>query len=362
MALANMRQQGMRHLTAPASARDMITRHGGGNLMQVGRTNRRAFIAGLGGAAAWPVVTGAQQLPEKIRHLGVLQPGAPPSPLVEAMRGRLRELGYTEGRDIVLDYKWAEGKLDRLPQLATELASLKPDVIAAFSTPAAIAAQRATTTIPIVFSGVGDPLGTGLVSSLAHPGGNVTGLSLLATELAGKRLEILQEIVPHMSPVAMFWNDTNPGMVLRAHEAEDAAAKLGLAIRSVGVHDLISFDAAFAAVVNGRTAALLTLIDPFTREHRQQIVDFAARRHLPAIYEAREFVDAGGLISYGPSLLRMQLRVADYVDKIFRGAKPGDIPVEQPTKFELVINLKTAKALDLTIPPDVLASADEVIE
>ena len=160
----------------------------------------------------------------------------------------------------------------------------------------------------------------------------------------------------------MFWNDTNPGMVLRAHESEDAAAKLGVAIRSVGVHDPISFDAAFAAVENGRAVALLTLIDPFTREHRQQIVDFAAQRHLPAIYEAREFVDSGGLISYGPSLSASQQRVAEYVDKIFNGARAGDLPVEQPTKFELVINLKTAKALGLTIPPDVLARADEVIE
>ena len=200
---------------------------------------RRAFIGGLGSAAAWPMVARGQQRPAKIiRHLGVLQPGAPPSPLVEAMRGRLRELGYTEERDLVLDYRWAEGKLERLPQLAVELASSKPDVITAFSTPAAIAAQRATTTVPVVFSGVGDPLGTRVVSSLAHPGGNVTGFSILATELAGKRLEILREIVPDMSPVAMFWNDTNPGMVLRAHESQDAAAKLGVEIRSIGVHDL----------------------------------------------------------------------------------------------------------------------------
>jgi ABC-type uncharacterized transport system substrate-binding protein len=330
--------------------------------MSIHRSTRRTFITALGSVAAWPLVAQAQQPPAKIRHLGVLQPGAPPSPLVEAMRGRLRELGYTEGRDLILDYRWAEGKLERLTQLAVELASLKPDVIAAFSTPAAIAAQRATTTIPVVFSGVGDPLGTGVVSSLAHPGGNVTGLSIMATELAGKRLEILREIVPDMSPVAMFWNDTNPGMVLRAHESQDAAAKLGVEIRSIGVHDLTSFGSGFAAVENDRAVALLTLIDPFTREHRQQIVDFAAQQHLPAIYEAREFADVGGLISYGPSLLAMQRRVADYVDKIFKGAKPGDIPVEQPTKFELVINLKTAKALGLTIPPDVLASADEVIE
>jgi putative ABC transport system substrate-binding protein len=278
------------------------------------------------------------------------------------MQGRLRELGYQQGRDVALEFRWAEGKLERLTQLATELAGLKVDVITAFSTPAAIAAQKATTTIPIIFSAVGDPIGTGLVSSLAHPGGNVTGLSLLATELAPKRLEILEEIAPNMSPLAMFWNDTNPSMVLSARQSQDAATKLGVKLKSIGVHDLVGFDSAFDAVESGRVAALLTLIDPFTREHRQRIVDFAAQRHLPAIYDAREFVESGGLISYGPSLKAMQQRVAEYVDKIFKGAKPSDLPVEQPTTFELVINLKTAKALGLTIPPDVLARADEVIE
>jgi putative tryptophan/tyrosine transport system substrate-binding protein len=323
---------------------------------------RRTFIAALGGAAAWPVVAGAQQSPGKIRRLGVLMPGAPPDPLVEAMQGRLRELGYLEGRDISFEFRWAEGKLGRLTQLASELTGLKVDLIVAFSTPASIAAQKATTTIPIVFSAVGDPVGTGVVSNLARPGGNVTGFSMLATELAAKRLEILEEIVPNLSPLAMFWNDTNPSMVLSASQSQNAAAKLGVAIQSIGVHDLIGFESAFATVESGRVVGLLTLIDPFTREHRQRIVDFAAQRHLPAIYDAREFVDAGGLISYGPSLLATQLRVTEYVDKIFKGAKPGDLPVEQPTKFELVINLKTAKALGLTVPPTLLARADEVIE
>jgi len=241
---------------------------------------RREFIAGVGGAAAWSLAARAQQPPRKMRRMGLLQPGAPPDPLVEAMQGRLRELGYSEGRDIAFEFRWAEGKFERLTQLATELADLKVDVITAFSTPAAIAAQKATTTIPIVFSAVGDPVGTGLVSNLARPGGNVTGLSVLATELAAKRLEILEEIVPHASPLGMFWNDTNPSMVLSAHQSQDAAAKLGLTIQSIGVHDLISFDSAFAVVESGRVAALLTLIDPFTREYRQRIVDFAAQQHL----------------------------------------------------------------------------------
>jgi putative tryptophan/tyrosine transport system substrate-binding protein len=323
---------------------------------------RREFIAGVVGAAAWSLAARAQQPPGKMRRLGVLQPGAPPDPLVEAMQGRLRELGYSEGRDVAFEFRWAEGKLERLTQLATELADLKVDVITAFSTPAAIAAQKATTTIPIVFSAVGDPVGTGLVSNLARPGGNVTGLSALATELAAKRLEILEEIAPHVSPLGMFWNDTNPSMVLSAHQSQDAAGKLGLTIQSIGVHDLIGFDSAFALVESDRVAALLTLIDPFTREYRQRIVDFAAQRHIPAIYDAREFVQSGGLISYGPSLLAMQQRVAEYVDKIFKGAKPGDLPVEQPTKFELVINLKAAKALGLTVPQSLLVAADEVIE
>ena len=187
--------------------------------------------------------------------------------------------------------------------------------------------------------------------NLSHPGGNVTGISILESELSGKRLELLKEIVPNAAPVAMFWNDTNPGMVLRAREAKNAADTLGRNRESIGVHDLISFDAAFAKINGSQFNALLTLVDPFTREHRQRIVDFAAQRRIAAIYEAREFVDAGGLVSYGPSLPALQRRSADYVHMIFKGSKPGEIPVEQPTKFELVINLKTARALGLTIPP-----------
>jgi putative ABC transport system substrate-binding protein len=239
---------------------------------------------------------------------------------------------------------------------------LKVDVITTMSTPAALAARNATATIPIVFTAVGDPVGAGVVPSLARPGGNATGISLLATELSAKRLEILREIAPATSRVAMLWNDTNPGMVLRAHEAQDAATRLGVAVQSVGVHDLISFDAAFAAIESDRADALLTLVDPFTREHRKRIVDYAAQRRLPAIYEAREFVDSGGLASYGPSLVAIQRRAAEYVDKIFRGTKPSDIPVEQPTKFDLVVNLKTARALGIEVPPTLIARADEVIE
>jgi putative tryptophan/tyrosine transport system substrate-binding protein len=196
----------------------------------------------------------------------------------------------------------------------------------------------------------------------ASPGrANATGVSLLATELTGKRLELLREIVPGVSRVAMLWNDTNPGMVLRAQETRDAAPRLGVIVQSVGVHDLIDFETAFVGIESWQADALLTLVDPFTREHRKRIVDFAAQHRLPAIYEAREFVEAGGLVSYGPSLLATQRRAAEYIDKIF-SAKPADLPVEQPAKFELLIDLKAAKALNLTIPPSVILRADEVIE
>ena len=324
---------------------------------------RREFIATLSGAAAaWPLAARAQQPIGKIRHLGVLLPGLPESPIGKATRDRLRELGYTERRDIVFETRWAEGKLERLTELAAELAGLKLDAIITFSTPAAIAARKATTTIPIIFVFVGDPVGAGVVPSLARPGGNATGISLLATELAAKRLEILLEIAPNTSRVAMLWNDTNTGMVLRAREAQDASAKLGVTIQSIGVHDLIDFDPAFATIESGRVDAMLTLVDPFTSQHRKRIVDFAAQRHVPAIYEAREFVAAGGLVSYGPSLVASQRRAAEYVDKIFKGAKPADLPVEQPVKFELLINVKTAKELNLTIPPSIMLRADELIE
>jgi ABC-type uncharacterized transport system substrate-binding protein len=324
---------------------------------------RREFVTLIGGAAVvWPLAARAQQPIRKIRRLGLLQPGLPESSFGKAMRDRLRALGYLEGRDIILETRWAEGKAERLTELAVELASLKLDAIIAFTTPAAIAAREATTTIPVVFLYVGDPVGTGVVPSLARPGGNVTGISLLATELSSKRLEILLEIAPNTSRVAMLWNDSNPGMVLRARESQNVAPKLGVTIQSVGVHDLVNFDSAFSSIENGRIDALLTLVDPFTSQHRNRIVEFAAQRRLPAIYEAREFVESGGLISYGPNPVAIEQRAAEYVDKIFKGSKAADLPVEQPTKFELIINLKTAKALGLDVPATVLARADEVIE
>jgi putative tryptophan/tyrosine transport system substrate-binding protein len=233
---------------------------------------RREFVTLIGGAAVvWPLAARAQQPIRKIRRLGLLQPGLPESSFGKAMRDRLRALGYLEGRDIILETRWAEGKAERLTELAVELASLKLDAIIAFTTPAAIAAREATTTIPVVFLYVGDPVGTGVVPSLARPGGNVTGISLLATELSSKRLEILLEIAPNTSRVAMLWNDSNPGMVLRARESQNVAPKLGVTIQSVGVHDLVNFDSAFSSIENGRIDALLTLVDPFTSQHRNRL-------------------------------------------------------------------------------------------
>jgi ABC-type uncharacterized transport system substrate-binding protein len=324
---------------------------------------RRDFVTLVGGAAAaWPVVAAAQQPVKKMRSLGLLLPGLPEASMGKVTRDRLRELGYTEGRDIVLEARWADGKMERLDELAVELARLHLDAIIAYTTPGAIAARKATTTIPIVFLFVGDPVGTGVVPSLAHPAGNATGISLLATELSGKRLEILLELAPKTSRVAMLWNDANTGMVLRSREAMDAAAKLRVAIKSVGVHDLISFDSAFTMIESEPIDALLTLVDPFTNQHRKRIVDFAAQRRLPAIYETGEFVESGGLISYGPNLPIIEQRAAEYVDKILKGTKPADLPVEQPSKFEMLINMKTATALSLSIPQSIMLRADRLVE
>jgi putative ABC transport system substrate-binding protein len=323
---------------------------------------RRTLIKLLSGAAlAWPLAARAEQS-SKAWKIGVIEPGEAPDPYLDAFRDELHRLGYVEGNGIELEVRWAGGSNDRLADLATELVSRKVDAIKTLSTPAALAALRATSTIPVVFTAVGDPVGAGVVPSLARPGGNLTGISLLATELSTKRLEILREIVPDLSPLAMIWNDTNPGMVLRAKQTEQAAATLGIKSRSYGVHDLITLEPAFNAIASGRMAGVVTLIDPFTSQHRKRIVEFVAERHLPAIYESRVFVDAGGLISYGPDQTAIERRAAVLLDKILHGTKPADIPVEQPTKFELVINLKTAKTLGLPIPLSLLARADEVIE
>jgi putative ABC transport system substrate-binding protein len=281
--------------------------------------------------------------------------------LIEAFRQGLRDLGYVEGRNIVVEYRYADGKYERLPALAAELVRLKVDVIVSHGTNAPLAAKKATSAIPIVMTSAGDPVGSGLVSSLARPGGNVTGLSLMIPELGGKRLQLLKEILPGLSRVAVLWNAANPYASLVVREMEATATTLGVQLQSLVVRGPDDFEGALAAATTGRAGALTAVEDPLTITKRRQIVDFAAKRRLPAIYGVKEFVDAGGLMSYGANFADLWRRSATYVDKILKGAKPADLPVQQPTKFEFVINLKTAKALGLTIPPSVLLRADEVI-
>jgi putative tryptophan/tyrosine transport system substrate-binding protein len=273
----------------------------------------------------------------------------------------LHELGYVQGRNLTLEIRYAEGRTERFPALAAELVNLKVDVLVAASTPAALAAKQATSTIPIVMLAVGEPLQVKLVDSLAHPGGNVTGLSLVAPELAAKRLDLLKQALPKLSRVTVLWNSANLGMKSRFEETQAGAQSLGVALQSVTVQSPDDFEPLFAAMTRDRPESLLVLADTVTVANRQRTVDFAARNRVPAIYEARMFVDTGGLMSYGVDFSDHYRRAAIYVDKILKGAKPADLPVEQPTKFELVINMKTAKALGLTIPQSLLLRADEVI-
>jgi len=275
----------------------------------------------------------------------------------------LRDLGYVEGRNILIEYRWANGQFDRLPALATELVRARVNVIVAANTPAALAARNATSTIPIILVTSGDPVGSGLVASLARPGGNVTGLSLMPTlAISGKQLELLKEAFPTITHVAVLANPANPPTAGLLTEIERAALSLGLRLRIVQVRDSKEFGDAFATIKNERVPALLVIADPLVAENRDGIVAFAAANRLPAIYPYRLFVDAGGLMSYGADLSDLHRRAAIYVDRILKGAKPAELPIEQPTKFELVVNLKTAKALGLTIPPSLLRRADHVIQ
>jgi putative ABC transport system substrate-binding protein len=308
-----------------------------------------------------PQVTEAQQ-PRHVPRIGFLSPGTATSSPTEAFRQGLRELGYVDGQNFTVEYRWADGDAARLPTLAEELVRLRVDVLVTSSTPAILAAKRATSTIPIVFAASSDPVGTGLVANLAHPGANVTGLSLVTPELSGKRLQLLRETLPQLARVALLWDAGNVGMADRVKETEAAARQLGVTLHVEGVQDLAGLERAFATLAQARPDAFLTTVEPFTVRHRQRIVDFAAQSRLPAMYEERGFVDAGGLMAYGPSLAANYRRAAAYVDKILKGARPADLPVEQPTKYELVLNLNTAKALGLTIPQSILIRADEVIK
>jgi putative ABC transport system substrate-binding protein len=324
-----------------------------------------AVVLGLSLFVA-PLAAEAQQA-GKVARVGLLALNLAAAPhLPEAFRQGLRDLGYVEGRNVVIEYRDAEGKAERLPALAAELVALKVDVILAAGTPQALAAQHATKTIPIVFaSGASDPVTSGLVTSLARPGGNVTGLTGLGPELVGKVLELLTQAVPGVSRVAALWQ---PGTLGERTEkdmlkgAEDTGRALGVRLQFVEARGPDDFDRAFSDMTRARAGALAVLGSAMFFNERRRLVDLAAKHRLPAVYTVKEYVDAGGLMAYGPNLADLFRRAATYVDKILKGAKPADLPVEQPTKFELVINLKTAKALGLTIPQTLLLRADRVIE
>jgi putative ABC transport system substrate-binding protein len=321
---------------------------------------RREFIALLGGAAAARPIAARAQQAGKLYKIGFFSAGEPIPHLRAAFVDALRTLGWTEGKNIIYEYRYGENRLDRLSELAAELVHLNVDVIVTAGTLAPLAAKRATGTIPIVMTSAGDPLGSGLVASLARPGGNVTGLSLMAPDLGGKRLELLKEILPALSRVAVLWNAANPYSALVFKETGQAAQALKIQVHSLEVRNPSDLDGTLEAAT--RTSALIAVEDPLTVNNRQRIAEFAAKNQLPTIYGLREFVEVGGLIAYGTHIADLLRRSAGYVDKIFKGAKPADLPVQQPTKFELIINLKTARALGLEIPPTVLARADEVIE
>jgi putative ABC transport system substrate-binding protein len=326
---------------------------------------RREFIALVGGAIWCPTGVRAQQQTGKVPRVGYLRLTSPadrPHQL-DAFRQRLRELGWVEGQNIVIDYRFAEGRLDRLSDFAAELVRLKVDVIVSLGTQGVTAAKNATETIPIVMIAVRDPIGTGLIASLARPGGNVTGVSGYAgLESVAKQLELLKEMVPKASSVAILSNPTNAYHQLAIKEVNVAAQALGVQLQLLEARDASDFDGAFAAMAKERVGALLVLSDVIFNSHGTRLADLAASRRLPTANAVRESVEAGGLMSYGPSFLDSYRRSAAYVDKILKGTKPADLPVEQPTKFELVINLQTAKRLGLTIPPTLLSLADEVIE
>jgi putative ABC transport system substrate-binding protein len=325
---------------------------------------RRTFVTGTGAVLlAAPPASQAQQA-ETIARVARLSPisASTDRPILQALRQGLRDLGWVEGKNVAFEYRFAEGNLARLPDLAAELVRLKVDVIVPGSISAALAAKNATATIPIVMVITGDPVGSGLVASLARPGGNVTGVTALGEELSGKRLEVLKEAIPGVNRVAVLANpayaDTGPFL----NGTDRAARALSVRLQILELHDPTELEKAFAAMIHEHAGAFVVGTDPFFNTNRRRIVALAAKNRLPAMYALREYVDDGGLIFYGASLPDMSRRAAVYVDKILKGAKPADLPIEQPTKFDLIINLKTAAALGLTIPPSLLARADQVIE
>ena len=324
-------------------------------------TRRRVVIALGAGAIAASFDLRAQQ--PRVYRIGFLgnSTAALEANLVGPFRAGLREHGYVEGQNVVIEYRWAEGNYERFPKLVAELASLNVDVIVTAGTPAALAVQRGAPSVPLVMVAVGDPVGSGLVASLALPGGNSTGLTSIAPDLEGKRLELLNEVVPELSHVALLMNPANPFHVSAQAHARAAAQRLGVRIDSVGVRAAAGLDRAFDTIASEHPDAFIMLADRVFLHNRARIVEFAAKNRLPAVYAYRELVDAGGLMSFGPNYADMHRRAAGYVDKILKGAKPKDLPVELPTKFELIINVARAKTLGLTIPQSVLVRADELI-
>jgi putative ABC transport system substrate-binding protein len=324
--------------------------------------NRRKFIALTAGAAAAPLAhpfaARAQQRPKKIPRIGIIDDG----PLWQPFRQALREAGYIDGQTIAFETRAADGKPDRLATAATELARLPVDVIAAYGTPASRAAKGATTTIPIVMISVGDPVGSGLVQNLARPGGNITGNTILASDLGSKRLQLIKELLPAASRVALFWNPDNVSNTVVLEHLRNAAPALGLAFTAVEARSSGDFDAAFATLARERPDAVVVTNDPLHQSHIQKIISFMFQHGLPAMFQSRENVAAGGLMSYGASFPDLFRHGASYVQKILHGAKPGDLPVQPPERFNLAINLKTAKAIGLKIADSFLLRADEVIE
>ena len=328
----------------------------------MGHAERRKFLIAAGSLLAFPLATVAQQ-PGKVPRIGYLSSLSPSVTALwdQAFRQGLRDLGWVEGKNISIDYRYAEGRTDRLPDLAADLVRQKVDVIVTSVTPDALAAQKATKVIPIVMATTGDPVAIGLVDNLARPGGNVTGLSQIGGELIGKRLELLKEIVPQLSRVAVLWNPQNAGSTNTWKSIQLAARQLGVGLHSLEARSPNDFAKAFEDAARARAGGLIIIADPLFGGNLKRIADLAATNRLPSIFQTREFVDAGGLMAYGPDRSALFRRAAAYVDKILKGAKPSELPVEQPTKFELVINLKTAKAIGLAIPRSVLLRVDEII-
>lgn len=322
--------------------------------------NRRDFLTACLATVFMSDVAHAQA-PQRVFRLGVLgQYG--PSQRADVLFATLRELGYVENKNLLVERRYGEGNADRLPALAAQLVAARVDVLVAQGAPAAFAAKEATSVVPIVIAAQTDPVSLGLVASLARPGGNVTGTSLMAADLSAKRLELLRAFSPRISHVAMLWNSSSVGMAVRVKETQWAADRSHVTLRALGPRSVEELERAFADLTRQRPDAVIVTFEPFTLKHQARIIEFCASVRVPCMFEERTFVDAGGLMSYGPDATDIFKRAAVYVDKLFKGAKPGDLPIEQPTKFDLVINAKTARALGLAIPQEILLRADKVIE